>query len=94
MMLLSSSGSSTRAAATATRSTAGRSAVLGAAVDGVAVRRPTPIRRQIARATGDNDDDGAEYEFSGGGPDPMEAAGEFRCGPGRKGEREIAREKN
>ena len=76
MILLCSSGSSTRAAAAAaTRSTAGRSVV----VDGVAVtrrRRPAPIRlRHIARALGDGDDDGAEYEFSGDGLDPMEAAG-------------------
>ena len=57
----------------AAKSTAGRSIV--------AVRRPTTIlRRRIARALGDGDDDGAEYEFSGGGPDPMEAAGEFPLG--------------
>lgn len=74
MLLLDGSSSIGTRAATATmaaRSAAGRS-VVGGGNGGISARRPT-IRRRSA-ALGDDDD---EYEFSGGGPDPMAAAGEF-----------------
>ena len=73
MLLLDGSSSIGTRAATATmaaRSAAGRS-VVGGGNGGISARRPT-IRRRSA-ALGDDD----EYEFSGGGPDPMAAAGEF-----------------